>query len=116
MIIHYFINFMVLLCVRIKWMHIYSKKFISDASCFFYCTNQVKMVKLCQQLGVDLGGFYRPGYRDGAKLSLQMMCLGMNWDPDSSSYGYTRPFDGAQPPNLPEEFRNFIQDAIKSFP
>jgi alkylated DNA repair dioxygenase AlkB len=71
------------------------------------------MVKLCQRLGVGPGGFYRPGYKDGAKLSLQMMCLGMNWDPDSNSYGYTRSFDGAQPPNIPEEFRNFVLDAIK---
>lgn len=40
------------------------------------------------------------------------MCLGMNWDPDSQSYGHTR-FDGAQPPNIPEEFRKSVQDAIQ---
>ncbi|GJN22884.1 hypothetical protein PR202_gb10489 [Eleusine coracana subsp. coracana] len=73
----------------------------------------VKIVKLCQQLGLGEGGFYRPGYRDGAKLSLRMMCLGMNWDPDSCSYGHKRPFDNAQPPNIPEELRKFVQDAIQ---
>ncbi|GJM97045.1 hypothetical protein PR202_ga13940 [Eleusine coracana subsp. coracana] len=37
----------------------------------------------------------------------------MNWDPDSCSYGHKRPFDDAQPPNIPEEFRKFVQDAIQ---
>ncbi|XP_062214176.1 uncharacterized protein LOC133915154 [Phragmites australis] len=81
---------------------------------FLKPNDQVKIVKLCQQLGVGAGGFYRPSYRDGAKLNLWMMCLGMNWDPDSRSYGDKRPFDGAQPPNIPEEFRKFVQDAIQA--
>jgi len=42
------------------------------------------------------------------------MCLGKNWDPDSRSYGDTRPFDGAQPPTIPEEFRKYVQDAIQA--
>ncbi|TVU44438.1 hypothetical protein EJB05_03880, partial [Eragrostis curvula] len=79
---------------------------------FLKPNDQVKIVKLCQQLGIGAGGFYRPGYRDGAKLSLWMMCLGMNWDPDSRSYGPRRPFDDAQPPNIPEEFMKFVHDAI----
>nr|CAB3497706.1 unnamed protein product [Digitaria exilis] len=76
--------------------------------------DQVKIVKVCQKLGVGPGGFYRPGYRDGAQLRLHMMCLGKNWDPDSCSYGDTRPFDGAQPPTIPEEFRKHVQDAIQT--
>ncbi|KAJ1293005.1 hypothetical protein BS78_01G034700 [Paspalum vaginatum] len=76
--------------------------------------DQVKIVKVCQQLGVGSGGFYRPGYRNGAKLRLWMMCLGKNWDPDSCSYGDARPFDGAQPPIIPEEFRKLVQDAIQA--
>ena len=47
-------------------------------------------------------------------LRLWMMCLGKNWDPDSHSYGDTRPFDGAQPPTIPEEFRKYVQDAIQA--
>ncbi|PAN44333.1 hypothetical protein PAHAL_9G035500 [Panicum hallii] len=81
---------------------------------FIKPTDQVKIVKVCQQLGVGSGGFYRPGYRDGAMLRLWMMCLGKNWDPDSRSYGDTRPFDGAQPPTIPEEFRKYVQDAIQA--
>jgi len=42
------------------------------------------------------------------------MCLGKIWDPDSRSYGDTRPFDGAQPPTIPEEFRKYVQDAIQA--
>jgi alkylated DNA repair dioxygenase AlkB len=41
-----------------------------------------------------------------------MMCLGKNWDPDSSSYVDRRPFDGAQPPKMPEELTKFVKDAI----
>jgi len=81
---------------------------------FIKPNDQVKIVKVCQQLGVGSGGFYRPGYRDGAMLRLWMMCLGKNWDPDSHSYGDTRPFDGAQPPTIPEEFRKYVQDAIQA--
>ncbi|KAL5218984.1 hypothetical protein ABZP36_019668 [Zizania latifolia] len=74
----------------------------------------VNIIKRCQRLGVGSGGFYIPGYRDGAKLNLRMMCLGKNWDPNSHSYGDTRPFDGAQPPNIPEEFKKIVKDAIQA--
>ncbi|KAG2380591.1 uncharacterized protein HKW66_Vig0248970 [Vigna angularis] len=37
---------------------------------------QVEIVKVCRELGVGLGGFYQPGYENGAKLRLKMMCLG----------------------------------------
>ncbi|CAM0877254.1 unnamed protein product [Alopecurus aequalis] len=74
--------------------------------------DQVNIIKKCRDLGVGNGGFYQPSYKDGAKLSLRMMCLGKNWDPDSSSYGDIRPFDGAQPPKIPEELTKFVKDAI----
>jgi len=47
-------------------------------------------------------------------LRLWMMCLGKNWDPNSYSYGDRRPFDGAQPPTIPEEFKKFVQDGIQA--
>ncbi|KAI4985962.1 hypothetical protein ZWY2020_018592 [Hordeum vulgare] len=74
--------------------------------------DQVEIIKICRELGVGTGGFYQPGYRDGGKLSLQMMCLGKNWDPDSGQYGGIRPFDAAQPPKIPEELTKFVKDAI----
>ncbi|CAL9165814.1 unnamed protein product [Musa hybrid cultivar] len=76
--------------------------------------DQVKIVKKCRDLGVGLGGFYRPGYRDGAKLHLRMMCLGMNWDPQSRSYDSKRSIDGAEPPKIPEDFIEMVDRAIQS--
>lgn len=71
------------------------------------------IVKKCRELGLGKGGFYQPGYRDGASLHLKMMCLGKNWDPQTSRYGDTRPHDGSIPPNIPFEFNQFVQKAIK---
>ncbi|KAF7068653.1 hypothetical protein CFC21_074388 [Triticum aestivum] len=76
--------------------------------------DQVKIIKHCRDLGVGPGGFYQPGYREGGKLSLRMMCLGKNWDPDSGKYGDIRPFDAAQPPKIPEELTKLVEDAIKA--
>ncbi|PON43568.1 Alkylated DNA repair protein AlkB [Parasponia andersonii] len=76
-------------------------------------SDQVKVVKQCRDLGVGPGGFYQPGYRDGAKLHLNMMCLGKNWDPETSKYGDNRPTDGAKPPAIPSEFYQLVEKAIK---
>ncbi|KAJ8458708.1 hypothetical protein OPV22_031634 [Ensete ventricosum] len=76
--------------------------------------DQVKIIKKCRDLGVSLGGFYRPGYQDGAKLHLRMMCLGMNWDPQSRSYDSKRSVDGAEPPKIPEDFIEIVDRAIQS--
>lgn len=73
----------------------------------------MKIVKLCRDLGKGPGGFYQPGYRDGAKLNLRMMCLGKNWDPETSSYGEKHPIDGATPPKIPDELNQFVENAIK---
>ncbi|CAH2053747.1 unnamed protein product, partial [Thlaspi arvense] len=75
--------------------------------------DQVMIVKKCRQLGLGEGGFYQPGYRDGASLYLKMMCLGKNWDPETSRYGETRPVDGSTPPKIPVEFNQFVEKAIK---
>ncbi|XP_022980605.1 uncharacterized protein LOC111479925 isoform X2 [Cucurbita maxima] len=76
-------------------------------------SDQVKIVKRCRDLGIGAGGFYQPGYREGGKLHLKMMCLGKNWDPDSSTYGDVRPFDNTTPPNMPVEFYKLVEKAIK---
>ncbi|CAH8293524.1 unnamed protein product [Eruca vesicaria subsp. sativa] len=75
--------------------------------------DQVMIVKKCRELGLGEGGFYQPGYRDGASCHLKMMCLGKNWDPQTSRYGDTRPHDGSVPPKIPAEFNQFVQKAIK---
>ena len=67
----------------------------------------------CRELGLGEGGFYQPGYGDGALLHLKMMCLGRNWDPQTSRDGDTRPHDGSIPPKIPFEFDQFVQKAIQ---
>lgn len=42
-----------------------------------------------------------------------MMCLGKNWDPETSKYGERRPIDGAKPPRIPEEFCYLVAKAIR---
>ncbi|KAF7843636.1 Alkylated DNA repair protein AlkB [Senna tora] len=76
-------------------------------------SDQVKIVKRCRDLGLGCGGFYQPGYREGTKLHLKMMCMGKNWDPQTSEYGDHRPIDGAKPPNIPVEFHQITEKAIR---
>ena len=74
---------------------------------------QIEMVKKCRDLGVRPGGFYRPGYQDGAKLRLQMMCLGLNWDPQTRKYDKQHPLDGSEAPGIPHEFCVLVERAIQ---
>ncbi|KAL7100262.1 hypothetical protein ACP275_09G136600 [Erythranthe tilingii] len=76
-------------------------------------TDQVKLIKACRDLGRGCGGFYQPGYNDGAKLQLKMMCLGKNWDPETSMYGDKRPIDEAKPPPIPVELQHLVKEAIR---
>ncbi|KAK1362737.1 DNA oxidative demethylase [Heracleum sosnowskyi] len=80
---------------------------------FISLKDQVEIVQTCQKLGKGNGGFYQPGYGDGAKMLLKMMCLGKNWDPKTGSYGERRPVDGAEPPPIPGEFHMLVQKAIQ---
>nr|GME08806.1 DNA oxidative demethylase [Ipomoea batatas] len=76
-------------------------------------SEQVSIVKTCQELGLGPGGFYRPGYKDGAKLRLHMMCLGLDWDPQTRRYSKTRQHDNAEPPCIPNEFTSLVSSALR---
>lgn len=93
-------------CEHLRPGMVLLKKFIGHS-------DQVKIVQKCRELGTGVGGFYRPGYEDGAKLRLQMMCLGKNWDPESRKYEEIRPIDRARPPEIPEEFRTLVNRALE---
>ncbi|CAK9179843.1 unnamed protein product [Ilex paraguariensis] len=80
---------------------------------YLSCRDQVSIIKTCRELGLGTGGFYQPGYRDGAKLHLKMMCLGKNWDPETSKYSDHRSIDGAKPPIIPDEFHKLVKGAIQ---
>ncbi|KAL8458748.1 hypothetical protein ACS0TY_036309 [Phlomoides rotata] len=75
--------------------------------------DQVKLIKSCRDLGRGPGGFYQPGYRDGARLHLKMMCLGKNWDPETSWYDEIRPIDQAKPPPIPDEFQQLVKGVLQ---
>ncbi|KAE8686704.1 2-oxoglutarate-dependent dioxygenase family protein, putative isoform 2 [Hibiscus syriacus] len=75
--------------------------------------DQVKIVRACRSLGLGSGGFYQPGYRDGAKLHLKMMCLGKNWDPETGNYGDRQTIDSVVPAGIPREFYQLVEKAIK---
>ncbi|CAH9103195.1 unnamed protein product [Cuscuta europaea] len=73
---------------------------------------QGSIIKTCRELGLGKGGFYRPGYKDGAKLRLHMMCLGRDWDPQTRSYGKTRQHDNAEAVPIPPEFSKLVSKAL----
>lgn len=75
--------------------------------------DQVKIVKTCRELGIGNGGFYQPGFSNGAKLHLKMMCLGKNWDPESNGYTDRRPIDNSKPPKIPDYFQHMVKKALK---
>ncbi|XP_068304317.1 probable DNA N(6)-methyladenine demethylase ALKBH1B [Pyrus communis] len=77
---------------------------------FLSLSDQINIVKLCRDLGLGLGGFYQPGYRNGAKLNLDMICLGKNGDLEMSQYEDYRPVDGAKPPKIPIKFFQLDRD------
>ncbi|KAK3220576.1 hypothetical protein Dsin_014546 [Dipteronia sinensis] len=75
-------------------------------------SDQVNILKTCRDLGLGPGGFYQPGYREGASLHLKMMCLGKNWDPEKSAYEDIRSMDSVKPPMIPAEFNQLVEKAI----
>ncbi|XP_011036495.1 PREDICTED: uncharacterized protein LOC105133990 isoform X5 [Populus euphratica] len=75
--------------------------------------DQIKIIKLCRDIGLGPGGFYQPVYRDGGRMHLKMMSLGRSWDPDRGEYVEHRPVDGAKAPIFPSEFHPLVDRAIK---
>ncbi|XXG39926.1 hypothetical protein AAC387_Pa01g0762 [Persea americana] len=76
-------------------------------------SDQVEIIKTCRELGIGSGGFYKPGYSDGAKLRLWMMCLGKNWDPEGRKYEERRSKDNVKPPVITETFHKLVERAIQ---
>ncbi|RZC82503.1 hypothetical protein C5167_045288 [Papaver somniferum] len=73
---------------------------------------QMKIIKVCRDLGLGAGGFYKPCFGNGGKMNLQMMCLGMDWDPERKVYDYRRSVDDAIPPSVPDEFKQIVKRAV----
>ncbi|RWR79008.1 Oxoglutarate/iron-dependent dioxygenase [Cinnamomum micranthum f. kanehirae] len=75
-------------------------------------SDQVEIIKKCRELGIGSGGFYRPGYSDGAKLHLWMMRLGRNWDP-KRKYEERHSMDNVETPVIPQTFNKLVERAIQ---
>ncbi|XP_057536229.1 uncharacterized protein LOC130814180 isoform X2 [Amaranthus tricolor] len=73
---------------------------------------QVSIVQKCRKLGIGPGGFYQPGYETGAKLRLYMMCLGLDWDPQTRKYLKRRRIDRSKPPDIPPELLSLVDRAM----
>ncbi|PWA86882.1 Oxoglutarate/iron-dependent dioxygenase [Artemisia annua] len=72
-------------------------------------SEQVEIVNICEELGIGPGGFGQPGYEDGRKLQLQMLCLGRYWDPQTRySKGY-----GFKVPQIPDKFISLVETALE---
>ncbi|KAI3727023.1 hypothetical protein L1987_66831 [Smallanthus sonchifolius] len=74
--------------------------------------DQVDIVNMCQKWGVGPGGFYEPSHQNGAKLRLQMMCFGRNWDPVTKYKEHYRS-DGSEPPPVPYELVSLAETVIQ---
>lgn len=80
---------------------------------FLSQSEQVVIVSTCRELGLGPGGFYQPGYYGGAKLRLHMMCLGLDWDPQTRKYQKQRRIDRSKPPDIPQEFHQLVNRAMQ---
>ncbi|KAH9617228.1 hypothetical protein KSS87_015090 [Heliosperma pusillum] len=80
---------------------------------FISPTEQISIVRRCRKLGCEPGGFYHPGYKDGSKLRLRMMCLGLDWDPQTRKYQERRRIDRAKAPDIPSEFHMLVSRAMQ---
>lgn len=72
--------------------------------------DQTSLAASCQELGSRPAGLYTPTVRGGAKMRLQMLCLGRHWNALTYGYEATRTdFDGLPVPELPEEFARLAE-------
>ena len=63
------------------------------------------LVARCREIGRGLAGFYTPTVRGGAKMRIEMVCLGRHWNALTYKYEAVRSdCDGLPAPKLPEDF------------
>lgn len=65
---------------------------------------QRRLVNRCREIGAAPAGFYRPTVRGGAKMRVDMVCLGWHWN--ALTYRYERvrsDFDGRPVQPMPED-------------
>jgi DNA alkylation damage repair protein AlkB len=71
---------------------------------------QLQLVIRCRELGTQSTGFYQPTVRGGAKMRIEMLCLGRHWNPMTYSYESTRSdYDGQAVPPLPADLSTIAE-------
>ncbi len=66
----------------------------------------------CRKLGEGEAGFYQPTVRGGAKMRLEMLCLGLHWNATTYTYERVRSdHDGLPAPSLPADLADLARRA-----
>ncbi|GJV46022.1 oxoglutarate/iron-dependent dioxygenase [Tanacetum coccineum] len=76
-------------------------------------SDQVEIVNICEELGSGRVGFGQPGYQDGRKFQLQMMCLGRYWDPQTKYKKQGRRSNGFKVPPVLDRLVSLVETAIQ---
>jgi DNA alkylation damage repair protein AlkB len=75
---------------------------------------QQTLTARCVELGRGRVGQFQPVVRGGAKMRLEMLCLGRHWNARTYTYESVRSdFDGEPVPPLPDDFRGLAQRAAR---
>lgn len=71
---------------------------------------QRALVARCRELGERTPGFYTPVARGVAKMRLEMLCLGLHWNPVTYRYEPVRgDYDQAPVPPVPDDLRRLAR-------
>lgn len=77
---------------------------------FLKLDEQRALVHRCQELGSHAAGFYTPLVRGTAYMRIQMVCLGLHWNPKTYKYESARSdYDGLPVQELPEDLKQLAR-------
>src|SRR5262249_630101 len=73
------------------------------------------LVQRCRELGSKPAGFYTPLVRGSAYMRIQMVCLGLHWNPKNYKYETTRSdHDGLPVQELPADLKQLASRAARA--
>ncbi|HYV07163.1 MAG TPA: alpha-ketoglutarate-dependent dioxygenase AlkB [Blastocatellia bacterium] len=77
---------------------------------FLSIEEQRVLVERCIDIGSQPAGFYTPGVRGGAYMSIKMVCLGRHWNATTYEYESTRSdYDGLPVQKVPEDLKHLAR-------
>jgi DNA alkylation damage repair protein AlkB len=82
---------------------------------FLDLEEQKGVVERCKQLASRQAGFYTPVVRGGGRMSVQMLCLGLHWNPKTYRYEkYRSDYDGLPVQELPDDLAQLARRAARA--